>query len=127
MRLLARLVGALVMVVGVVAFFAPDRLIALGHHILTPTGLYVIAALRIGIGLVVIGAASTSRAPRVLRVLGVIVVVAGVATPFFGAERSRLILDWWAAQGPVALRAPGVLLLAAGGGLTYLLGTGRRA
>jgi hypothetical protein len=127
MRLFARLVAVFLMVVGVVALVASDRLIAFGHQILTPAGLYVIAALRIGMGLVLIGAAPASRAPKVLRVLGVIVVAAGVATPFFGAERSRLILDWWAAQGPVVLRVPGVLLLAAGGGLTYLLGTGHRA
>ena len=54
---------------------------------LTPAGLYAIAVLRVAIGLLFVLAAPSSRAPRTLRVLGLIVIVAGLATPWFGVAR----------------------------------------
>ena len=42
--------------------------------------------------------ARESRAPGILRAIGVAVVVAGLATPFFGVEAARARLDWEAAH-----------------------------
>jgi len=47
------------------------------------------AALRIALGLVFVLAAPASRAPRTLRVLGVIVIIAGLTTPSFGVAHAR--------------------------------------
>lgn len=125
MKSLALLIGVGVLVVGIVGFFAPERLIGFGQQIMTPGGLYAIAALRIGIGLVLIGASPGSRAPGVLRIVAVIVIVGGLMTPWFGTERSRLVLDWLVSQGPAVLRVGAVFILTIGGGLIYLVG-GRR-
>ena len=107
MRSLARFLGVLVMVIGAVALVAPSQLIAFGDDLLTPSGMYAIAAIRV--------------------VVGLIIAVAGLGTPLFGAGRSRQIFDWWVSQGPMILHVPGVLLIAIGAGLTYLTGTGRKA
>jgi hypothetical protein len=49
-------------------------------------------------------AAPDSRAPEVLRPLGLFVVLIGFFTPVFGPERFRRLLDRWAALGPTPLR-----------------------
>jgi hypothetical protein len=127
MRTLARVIGVVVMVIGALALVTPAQFIALGDSILTPAGMYAIAVVRILVGVLLFVAAQASRAPTVLRVVGLVVVAAGIATPLFGADRSRQVFDWWASQGPVVLHAPGVLLSAIGGGLIYLLGARRVA
>jgi hypothetical protein len=126
MKYLALLIAAFVIVVGVVGIAAPDRLIVIGWSVLTPAGIYGIAALRIGIGIVVMLVASRSRAPRALRALGAIVVVAGLITPLFGVERSRAVLNWEVAQGTALLRATAVLVLAIGGFLAFAVSNVRR-
>ena len=40
-------------------------------------------------------AAPASGAPEVVRVLGLIIIAAGLLTPLFGVERLRRILEWW--------------------------------
>ena len=94
MRIAALLVALFAIVVGVVGIFMPDSLITIGRYVATPVGLYVIAAIRVAIGLVLMLVAPTSRVPRTLRVVGAIVVVAGLATPLFGVERTRAIFSY---------------------------------
>jgi hypothetical protein len=119
LRSLAWLVASLIMLVGVVGVFAPDRLIALGRYVSSPAGLYSIAALRVAIGLVLLLVAPISRAPKPLRVLGAFVVVAGLATPLFGVERTRAILDWESTQGTALVRAGGALALVLGASIGF--------
>lgn len=126
MRFFALLVALLVMLIGIVGVVAPDRLITVGRFVLTPFGLYAIAALRIGMGLVLILVASTSRAPKALRAIGAVVVVAGLATPLFGVERARGVADWAAAQGPPFLRTIAGLLFALGSFIAFAVSAGRR-
>jgi hypothetical protein len=127
MRSLALLVAVFVMLVGVAGTFAPDRLMTFGRYAVTPVGLYVIAALRVGIGLVLILVAAISRAPRTLRVFGAVAFVGGLATPLLGAERARAILDWQSSQGTVLTRVGAGLALAIGGFIAFAVAAGRRA
>jgi hypothetical protein len=121
MRLLGLVIGVLVILVGVVGVAAPDVLLSVGRSVITPGGLYAIAALRIAIGLVFVLAASASRAPRTLRALGVLVIIAGLATPWFGVARSLAVLDWWASIGPSLRRLEAcVVALALGGFFVYV-------
>jgi hypothetical protein len=92
----------------------------------TPVGLYVIAAIRVAIGLVLMLVAPTSRVPRTLRVVGAVVLVAGLATPLFGVERTRAILDWESTQGTALTRVVAGLVLAIGGFIAFAVATGRR-
>ena len=82
MRLLGLVIGALVILGSAISFAAPDLRLSLERSVKTPAGLYAIAALRIAIGLVFVLAAPASQAPRTLRVLGLIVILAGLTTPF---------------------------------------------
>lgn len=104
MKLLAIVIGLLIGAVGLVGMVAPSLLLEFGRSLLTPTALYVVAALRIGIGVVLVRIAAVSRLPKVLRVLGVFFILAGLATPFFGVERARAVFDWWSSQGAWFMR-----------------------
>ena len=126
MRTAALIVAFFVIVVGVVGLIAPDRWMALGHYVVTPPGLYVIAVLRIAFGLVMIRVAGITRVPKVLRVIGVVLIAAGIATPIFGVERTRAVLDWEAAHGTNFLRAIASLLVVIGGLLAFAVVPARR-
>jgi len=93
---------------------------------MTPAGLYAIAALRIAIGLVFVLAAPASRAPRTLRVLGLIVIIAGLTTPWFGVARAQAILNWLASAGPFWTRVDAGVAMALGGFLVYVFRTPTR-
>jgi len=125
MKWLALFIAGVMMIAGLVGILAPDRLLALRQYVVTPVGLWAIAALRIAIGLVLIQVARISRAPRTLRALGAVVIVAGFATPLFGVERSRAILDWAATQGRALMLVEGCVALALGVFLAFAV-TARR-
>ena len=111
--------GALIAIVGLIGMAAPSVLLDVGRSLQTSSALVLIAAIRVALGALLIWAASASRVPRTLRVLGAIVVVAGLVTPLFGVERVQAVLTWWAQQGQVFMRAiPGVAVVI-GGFLIY--------
>jgi len=118
MRLLGLVIGALVILGSAISFAAPDLRLSLERLVITPAGLYAIAALRIAIGLVFVLAAPASRAPRTLRVLGLIVIIAGLTTPWFGVARARAVLNWLASAGLMRLAAG--VGMAIGGFLVYV-------
>jgi hypothetical protein len=119
MRLLAKCIGILAIAVGIIGVISPASLIAVSYHALTPVALYVVAALRIGIGLVLIGVASGARMPKTMRVLGTVILLAGLATPFVGIDRERAMLDWWAGDGILLLRLSRCLAIAIGALIVY--------
>ena len=126
MRVAAFLIALFAIVVGVVGIVTPDSLMTIGRYVATPVGLYVIAAIRVAIGLVLMLVAPTSRVPRTLRVVGAVVLVAGLATPLFGVERTRAILEWESTQGTAFIRVMAGLVLAIGGFIAFAVATGRR-
>jgi hypothetical protein len=126
MKWLVLLIAIFIMIAGLACVVAPDRLLALGRSIITPVGLWIIAALRVGIGVVLMLVARRSRAPRTLRALGAAVFVAGLATPIFGVERSRAVFDWVETRGSALIRVEGALMVAIGGFLAFAVSGGHR-
>jgi hypothetical protein len=104
MSLLAALFGLLIGALGLVGMIQPERLIRFARAWQTTGGLYVAAALRIILGLLLFVAAPDSRLPGILRVLGVVIFISGLATPFFGLERFHRLLEWWASRSPAFKR-----------------------
>ena len=120
MRLLWLVIGAFVILASAISFAAPDLRLSLERSVMTPAGLYAIAALRIAIGLGFVLAAPASRAPWTLRVLGLIVIIAGLSTPLFGVARARAVVNWLASAGPSLMRLDAVVGMALGGFLVYV-------
>jgi uncharacterized membrane protein len=127
---LAFVAALLILAVGAVGILAPSSLVWIAQYTLTSAAFYVIGAVRVALGLVLISVASASRAPKTLRLLGYFILVAGIATALTGLvamERARAIIEWWLQQGSGVVRLTGVLVLAVGGFLAYALAPVRRA
>ena len=104
MSLVAAVSGLLIIVMGALGVVSPPRLLALVARSQSQRGLYVIAAIRVVFGAAFLVAAAGSRAPAFLQILGVISLIAGVATPFFGVHRFQAIFSWWSLRPAVVLR-----------------------
>ena len=105
MSLVAAVFGLFIVAMGALGIASPPRLLALVERSQSRRGLYLLAGMRVGVGAALFLAAGGSRAPEFLRILGVIAIVAGVVTPFFGAHRSRAVLDWWSLRPAFVLRS----------------------
>lgn len=112
-------VAFFIALLGLTGVIAPGCLITIGQYFATPFGLWLAAILRIGIGLVLTRVAPVSRAPKTLRILGILAIAAGVATLFLGAQRAQAILAWWSNLGPAYIRLWAGLALALGVFLAY--------
>ena len=130
MKTLAFVFGLFVATVGVVGMLAPSSLVWIAQHSVTSGAFYLIAVVRVAVGLVLISAASASRAPKALRIVGYVIVVAGLATALtglVGMERARMIIGWWLDQGAGIIRVTSVVLVAFGGFVMYACVPLRRA
>ena len=126
-KTLAFVIGLCIIAVGAVGILAPSGLIWIAQHSIAPGELYFIAAFRVAFGLLLLSVASASRAPKTLRVVAFIPLVAGIATPFVGVERAPAIIEWWSQQGSGVVRVTAVLVLALGGFFAYACAPARRA
>jgi hypothetical protein len=126
-KTIAFVIGLIITMVGAVGILAPSGLVWLADHSVTPVELYVIAAFRVGFGLLLLNVASASRAPLALRVFAFIPLALGIATPFVGADRAPALTEWWSQQGSGLVRFTGVLLLALGVFVAYACAPTRRA
>jgi len=127
---LAFVVALLILAVGAVGILVPSGLVWIAQHSVTSGVFYVIAAVRVAFGAVLISVASVTRTPKTLRVLGYLVLIAGIATALTGLvaiERARAIIEWWLQQGSGGVRLAGALVLALGGFVAYACAPARRA
>ena len=129
MKNLAFVVGLCIVTVGSVGILAPSGLVWIAQHSVTSGVFYLIATVRVSFGIVLISAASVSRAPKVVRVLGYVILIAGITTALTGLLAiglARAIIDWWLQQGLGVVRLTGVIVLALGGFVAYTCAPARR-
>ena len=104
MAAIALLFCLLVMALGALGLFWPPRFIDLVRRLTSLQGFYILAVLRIAFGAAVVFAAPASRAPTFLEVLGIVLIVSGIVTPFFTHTRYRKVIEWWSAGGTLYVR-----------------------
>jgi cell division protein FtsW (lipid II flippase) len=115
MRIAALLLAFCIIVVGLVFLVATDSAMTLRRlYFATPGRFYTVGAVRIAMGLVLILAASNSRQPRILRVLGAVICLQAIGANILGIERARAIMEWEALQGTAVLRTGAIVALASG-------------
>ena len=119
MMLLAMALGLIVAALGALGVAAPSVLLEFGRSLQTSNALYIVAAVRVMFGAILLWVAPASRTPKILRVLGVFIIIAGVVTPFFGVERARAMIDWWSTQGAYFTRAWALVAVAFGLFISY--------
>ena len=130
MKTLACVFGLCIFTVGAVGIIAPSSLIWIARRAATPGAFYAVATTRVAFGLVLVLVAPASRAPKALRVLGYVILVAGIVTALTGRVamgRARDAIDWWLGQGTGVIRLTGLPLMALGGFVAYACAPDRRA
>jgi len=122
MRIVVLFVAVLLIAVGVAGIIAPDSLTELRQtYMVTPRGLYAMGTIRVAIGLLLIRSASSSRTPKTLRALGVLVCLQGLSRESGGrswGSIARAILEWEAAHTGL-LRIGALMALATGGFVAF--------
>ena len=127
MKIAAWLVVIFTIAVGIVGIVSPNSLTMVRRlYFATPARLYAAGALRVVMGLVIIRAAPTSRAPKILRALGVLMCMQGLAaTLVFGPHRAGAIMEWETMRGTAVLRVGAAVALAAGIFMVFALSSHR--
>lgn len=112
MMLLALLFSWLMVGIGVVGVLAPGRLTGAIRGRQTRALLFAAAAFRIVMGLALFFAGLEASWPDFVQWVGILILLAGILTPFIGVERFERILEWVDARGSLFVRFSA---LAAGG------------
>ena len=115
----AMTIGLAVAGLGCVGLVVPSLLVDFGNSLLTQTSLYIVAAVRVAFGLLLLFAARVSRMPRALRAIGIVIFIAGLLTPQFGVERSASMFNWLSTQGPALVRVVAIFAIALGSFILY--------
>src|SRR5438105_6044214 len=97
MTALALILCAAIAAMGVLVIVLPARSNDLTRLFADKTGLWVATAIRAALGLGLLAAAENSKAPMLLRILGLIILVVAIAMPLLGLDRHRRMIDWWLA------------------------------
>ena len=95
---LALILSAFIAAMGVLVIVSPARSNDLTRLFADKTGLWVATAIRAVLGLGLLAAAEDSKAPLLLRILGLIILVVAIAMPLLGLDRHRRMIDWWLAR-----------------------------
>lgn len=117
-----------IMTIAAIGIVMPSGLVWIAQRSASSNAFYLIASVRIAFGLVLIAAASASRAPRALAVLGYFILIAGIATALtglFAIDRASALIDWWLQQGAAVVRLTAAVVLALGGFIAYACAPGR--
>ncbi|HEX4630246.1 MAG TPA: hypothetical protein VH188_04710 [Chthoniobacterales bacterium] len=114
MRAIALLIAALMVLLGLTGVLWPEGLMPLLTYSFTGTGIYAAAAIRVVLGALLFIAARATRTPKTVRVIGLIILLAGIATALIPVERAQMMKDWWIERGPDTLRIVACLPLLAG-------------
>jgi hypothetical protein len=118
-NMIAMALGFIVAAIGVLGVAAPPVLLELGRMFHSAGALYVVAGIRVAFGAILFWAAPNSRTPRIFRILGVFIVIAGLLTAFLGVERSHAMFHWWSTQGKFFTRAWPVVAIGFGLFIAY--------
>ncbi len=114
MKTIALFIAALLVLFGLTGVLWPEGLMQLATYSFSRTGLYVVAAARVVLGGLLFFAASATRTPKTVRVIGLLILIAGIVTAVISPERADLMKDWLVARGPDTLRIAACFPLAAG-------------
>jgi hypothetical protein len=121
MTLIALILCLFITAVAAVGVVSPPRLLGVLRKTEKIRGLIILGVLRVVLGIALIFSAPTSRAPELIGIVGVIVIIRGVTLPLIGVDRVRRLLEWVSAKGPGFLRGWALLAMGIGVWLLYAL------
>src|SRR5438105_3390234 len=121
MTALALILCVFIAVMGMLAIFFPSRSNDMARLFADKTGLWVATAIRAVLGLSLLAAAEDSKAPMLLRILGLIILIVAIVVPILGLDRHRRMVDWWLARSRTIQIVWGAVAFAFGVFLIYAI------
>ena len=121
MTALVLILCAAIAAMGVVMIVKPALAHELTRLFADKTGMWVVTAIRAVLGLGLLAAATESKAPMLLRILGLVILLVAIVMPILGLDRHRRMIDWWLARDRKIEILCGVAAFVVGLGLIYLI------
>ena len=118
---LALILCAAIAAMGVVMIFKPAIAHELTRLLVDKTGMWVATAIRAVLGLGLLAAASDSRAPTLLKFIGLLILIFAIVVPILGLDRHRRMIEWWLARKRMTEMLCGAAAFVFGIGLIYLM------
>jgi hypothetical protein len=114
MKIIALGIAALLILVGLTGVLWPEGLMELVKYSFTSAGVYVTAITRMILGGLLLVAAAATRTPKTIRVIAVLIFLAGVATALMSPDRAQVLGNRMLERGSDFLRIAACFPLAAG-------------
>ncbi len=118
---LALILCAAIALLGVITIVKPALAHDLTRLFADKTGMWVVTAIRAVLALGLLAAASDSKAPMLLRLLGLLILIVAIVMPILGLDRHRRMIDWWLARPRTVQMLCGASAFVFGIGLIYLI------
>ena len=118
MKAIAFVAGLLILLVGVAGLVAPSSIVALAGLFASPGAFALLSAIRVSLGALLIAVAPTTRAPRGLRLLGLVVIALGIAAAIAGYAalgEAHAAIAAWQHEDLLVIRLTCLLPIAIGG------------
>jgi hypothetical protein len=119
MSLVVVTIGALIVVIGIAILLAPEILKKILVRLLETDRFYVIAILRIVIGVLFLLAAGSTRFPMFITIMGFFFILAGVLIPVIGSGRLKAFASWWLERGNAVIRLWALIAIALGAAFVW--------
>jgi len=120
MTLIVAVLGALIVLLGLVGIVQPARFRSLFTSMDSQARFVLAIVTRLAIGALLWWLADELRHPHVMRVLAVIAVVAAVGVLVMGRARLDKLIDWWLAKPDGVLRVSALFAAVFGAYLTWV-------
>jgi uncharacterized membrane protein len=121
MTALALILCAAIAAMGVVVIVKPALAHELTRLLADKKGMWIATAIRAVLALGLLAAASESKAPVVLRIVGLLIVIVAIVVPILGVDRHRRMIDWWLGRKRTIEIMCGGAAFVIGIGLIYLI------
>jgi len=120
MTALALILCAAIAAMGVVLIVKPALAHDLTRLLADKKGMWIATAIRAVLALGLLAAAAESKAPMLLRILGLLILIVAIVVPILGVDRHRRMIDWWLARNRKIEIICGAAAFVMGIGLIYL-------
>jgi hypothetical protein len=106
---------------GAVVIFKPALAHDLTRLFADKTGMWIATAIRVVLALGLLAGASESKAPALLQILGLLILIVAIVMPILGLERHGKMIDWWLARSRTVEMLCGAAAFVFGTGLIYVI------
>jgi hypothetical protein len=118
---LALILCAAVAAMGVVVIIKPTLAHEWTRLFDNKNGMWIATAIRAVLALGLFAAASESKAPLLLRLIGLIILLVAIVMPILGVDRHRRMIEWWLARKRSVEMMCGAAAFVFGLALIYLI------